>query len=303
MVDSPVLPDSPNLGIELDDPFADSASDGPSDSSDDEPVVEIDLGGVSAEEESEPILELEPEPTASASDTGPETVPVIDVAEEIASFEEPVFADAEGVSVEAEDTDQGFVLDEGGFELEELELEELEVELEPDAAADGAHALVGELDEDVDSLIDSIISDMDVPATSVEEEAEPAPTHIPLFSDLTMPEFVDVAILLLRRVAKPGDQIVQQGELGNSMYIISTGEVKAMVDRGGQQLPVATLKDGQFFGEMALLSGEPRSATIVATKNTELLELNKDNFDEICRRHPHVEAKIRLAYDERASRA
>ena len=83
------------------------------------------------------------------------------------------------------------------------------------------------------------------------------------------------------------------------MFIVSTGEVRATGDRDGQQLPVATLRDGDFFGEMAVLSGEPRTATVTAVKNTEVLELSRENLREICSRHPHVEAKIRLAYDER----
>jgi len=52
---------------------------------------------------------------------------------------------------------------------------------------------------------------------------------------------------------------------------------------------------------MSVLTGEPRTATVTAVKNTEVLELPRDNFLEICRRHPHVEAKVRLAYDERVS--
>ena len=50
---------------------------------------------------------------------------------------------------------------------------------------------------------------------------------------------------------------------------------------------------------MAVLSGEPRTATVTAVKNTEVLELSRENLREICSRHPHVEAKIRLSYDER----
>ena len=112
-----------------------------------------------------------------------------------------------------------------------------------------------------------------------------------------------MALLLLRRVAKHGEVIVKQGDPGDSMFIISTGEVRATVDKQGQDIPVATLKDGDFFGEMAVLSGEPRTATVTAVKNTELLELNRENLTVICTRHPEVEAKIRLAYDERVARS
>jgi cAMP-dependent protein kinase regulator len=132
---------------------------------------------------------------------------------------------------------------------------------------------------------------------------EPPPTHIPLFSDLTTQEFIAVALLLSRRVAKVGEQIVREGDPGDSMFIVSTGEVRATVLRGGQQVSVATLRDGDFFGEMAVLSGEPRTATVTAVKATELLELSREHLREIESRHPEVEAKIRLAYDERIARS
>ena len=183
--------------------------------------------------------------------------------------------------------------------LEDLEI--VEVDSEPEMAADMIESLVGALGEDIDSLIDSIIDDVGSSAKGEEEIEHEPPTHIPLFSDLTTAEFVDVALLLMRRVAKAGEVIVNEGDPGESMFIISTGEVRATVNKDGQQLPVATLRDGDFFGEMAALSGEPRTATVTAVKNTEILELSREHLREICGRHPHVEAKIRLSYDERSS--
>ena len=179
--------------------------------------------------------------------------------------------------------------------LEEMEV--VEVDSEPEMAAD----MVGALGEDIDSLIDSIIDDVGSSAKGVQDIEHEPPTHIPLFSDLTKAEFVDVALLLMRRVAKAGEVIVTEGDPGDSMFIISTGEVWATINKDGQRVPVARLRDGDFFGEMAALSGEPRTATVTAVKNTELLELSREHLREVCGRHPHVEAKIRLSYDERTS--
>ena len=182
---------------------------------------------------------------------------------------------------------------------EEMEVIELEVESEPEMAAEGSDPLVGVLGEDIDSLIDSIIDDVGSSAKGEQLMEDEPPTHIPLFSDLTTPEFIDVALLLVRRVLKVGEQAVREGDPGDSLFITSTGEVRATVERDGRQVPVATLRDGDFFGEMAVLSGEPRTATVTAVKNTEVLELSRENLREICSRHPHGEAKIRLSYDER----
>jgi Cyclic nucleotide-binding domain len=188
-------------------------------------------------------------------------------------------------------------------EGEEVEVVELEVESEPALAADGPESLIGALGEDIDSLIDSIIDDIGSSAKGAAPAREPPPTHIPLFSDLTTSEFIAVALLLVRRVVKAGEVIVREGDPGESMFIVSTGEVRATLLRDGEDLPVATMRDGDFFGEMAVLSGEPRTATVTAVKSTELLELSREHLSEICARHPHVEAKIRLAYDERVSRS
>ncbi len=83
------------------------------------------------------------------------------------------------------------------------------------------------------------------------------------------------------------------------MFIVSTGRVDAVCGEGEKSVTVATFSDGDFFGEMAVLSGEPRTATVTAVKNTELLELSRENLHKIFSKHPEVEAKIRLAYDER----
>ena len=236
-----------------------------------EPAVELSLDGIE-------------EPLSS-----PEIVLEIDQPEEVAPVEEVVAEVVQELEV--------------AVAGEEMEVVELEVESEPEMAAEGSNPLVGVLGEDIDSLVDSIIDDVGSSAKGSEQPAEDEPpTHIPLFSDLTTPEFIDVALLLVRRVLKVGEQVVREGDPGDSMFIISAGEVRATVERDGRQVPVATLRDGDFFGEMAVLSGEPRTATVTAVKNTEVLELSRENLREICSRHPHVEAKIRLFYDERMAR-
>jgi Cyclic nucleotide-binding domain len=243
--------------------------------SESEPAIELSLDGVEAplDESAEIVLEAESEPVSSSLSPEPDV--------ETAETEVDEEADAEP----------------------EMEIIAFDGESEPELAADGVESLIGALGEDIDSLIDSIIDDVGSSAKGAEPTREPPPTHIPLFSDLTTQEFIAVAILLVRRVAKVGEVIVREGDPGDSMFIVSTGEVRATVLRDGQQLPVATMRDGDFFGEMAVLSGEPRTATVTAVKATELLELNRENLREVCSRHPHVEAKIRLAYDERIARS
>jgi hypothetical protein len=278
-----------------------------------EPPVEEFAGGFELVDESTPVSP----PSRATLDEAPTFAEEPVVFADSASEEEEV----EIVNIDAEPSAEGVALSLDGVEepvselggaplvleaqdaVEEVEVIELDVESEPALAADGAESLIGALGEDIDSLIDSIIDDIGSSAKGAEPAREPPPTHIPLFSDLTASEFIAVALLLVRRVAKVGEVIVREGDPGDSMFIVSTGEVRATILRDGRQVPVATMKDGDFFGEMAVLSGEPRTATVTAVKSTELLELSREHLSEICARHPEVEAKIRLAYDERVSRS
>jgi hypothetical protein len=242
------------------------------------------------------------------SESEPEPVPSFDGIETSAAGSDDIVLEVDEEPVEIQSSqDEAFEISVEAAGLEptmepEIEAVPLELSSEP-MAAESPESLLGALGEDIDSLIDSIISDVGSSAMGAGPSREPPPTHIPLFSDLTAQEFIAVAILLSRRVAKVGEQIVREGDPGDSMFIVSTGEVRATVLRGGQQVPVATLRDGDFFGEMAVLSGEPRTATVTAVKATELLELSREHLREIESRHPEVEAKIRLAYDERIARS
>jgi len=260
-----------------------------------------------------PALAEEPGPLAGAQ-TEEEEIEVVTI--DAGGSDSALELSFDGVEMPVSELDAEIVLDteeqatreevgevEQVEEFEEIEIVELDVESEPALAADGAESLIGALGEDIDSLIDSIIDDIGSSAQGSAPSRQPPPTHIPLFSDLTTSEFIAVALLLVRRVTKVGEVIVREGDPGESMFIVSTGEVRATILRDGRQVPVATMRDGDFFGEMAVLSGEPRTATVTAVKSTELLELSREHLSEICARHPHVEAKIRLAYDERVSRS
>jgi CRP-like cAMP-binding protein len=82
----------------------------------------------------------------------------------------------------------------------------------------------------------------------------------------------------------------KQGEVGDSLYLVSEGTFGVFVgsEHDARQVRVATLRRGACFGEMALLTGEPRSATVLADGNGELLRLDKDRFSELVRRDPSI---------------
>ena len=90
-----------------------------------------------------------------------------------------------------------------------------------------------------------------------------------------------------------GETIVREGEPGSSMFVVLSGRVAVTV--GGGQREVATTEAGGYFGEMSLLTGEPRSATVVARSDCALLELNADAFRVYFQDRPEVLDDLALA--------
>jgi small-conductance mechanosensitive channel/CRP-like cAMP-binding protein len=105
-----------------------------------------------------------------------------------------------------------------------------------------------------------------------------------LFSPL--PEEVRNAIASACVVAEygNGEGIVRQGEPGQSMFIVARGEVSVLLEPGREE--VARIAAGGYFGEMSLLTGEPRTATVVALGDVSVIELNADLFRRLAAEHP-----------------
>jgi len=92
---------------------------------------------------------------------------------------------------------------------------------------------------------------------------------------LTPEALEDLAASVDTRTYLPQEAIVRQGESGDEFFIVTAGEAEVLLESNGKQTQVATLKGGQFFGEMALLTGEPRSATVCATTQMSVLVVSK----------------------------
>ena len=86
-----------------------------------------------------------------------------------------------------------------------------------------------------------------------------------------------------------GDVILREGDPGASLYMLTSGRVRAFrKERSGKQKPIADLDEGAFFGELSILTGRPRAASVVALSRCELLELDRATLDQITKAHPHV---------------
>ena len=101
----------------------------------------------------------------------------------------------------------------------------------------------------------------------------------PLFEMLSQPELEVLAELSKLRHYAPGDIVFEEGDLGDSLYVIVTGQLDVVkrIDPSGERL-LATLKDRDFFGEMSLVDKEYRSATVRAKTEAQLLQLSAENL-------------------------
>jgi hypothetical protein len=122
----------------------------------------------------------------------------------------------------------------------------------------------------------------------------------PLFKGFAPDELVAILEGLTFHTFEPGDIILAQGAPGHSLFILSTGVVKAFVkDEYGNYQFVKDFEEGSFFGEVAILTGQPRTATITAAAHCELLELDRGTLDAISISHPHVQEVLQEFYQER----
>src|SRR5437870_5605165 len=101
-----------------------------------------------------------------------------------------------------------------------------------------------------------------------------------LFAELPDDELARIARLLKERKISENDEIFAQGETGDGMFVILQGRVRiATTDNFGRERVLAFYGPGEFFGDMAVLTGAPRSASATASTNVRLLQLRKDDFD------------------------
>lgn len=116
--------------------------------------------------------------------------------------------------------------------------------------------------------------------------------EIPVFEDLNNRELAAIERILHRREYRNDETIFLQGDQGIGMYIIESGNVSIV---SGQALNVlAELKDGEFFGELALLDESPRNATAVAKTPCKILCFLQPDLFDIIERNPHLGVKILL---------
>ena len=132
------------------------------------------------------------------------------------------------------------------------------------------------------------------------EAVEATLKNVTLFSEFSQNELAQLASLSRTREYKPGEVIVKEGERGTAFYYLLNGEVEVMK---GMDEPVvrvlATQRSGEYFGEMALLENDVRSASVVARTDVECLLLPGWEFMSAVRTHPDMAIKMLRVLSQR----
>jgi cAMP-dependent protein kinase regulator len=110
----------------------------------------------------------------------------------------------------------------------------------------------------------------------------------PLFSVLSPEKRRELAGKFSPSFLRQGEIIVTEGEAGDQMYIIQTGEVQMVTEREGEKIVLARLKAGDFFGEVSVLTGKPRTATAVAASDVRLASIGREDIRGIVKEYPEI---------------
>lgn len=111
--------------------------------------------------------------------------------------------------------------------------------------------------------------------------------NIPLFSCLNDHELDALSKVAVKKTFPKNTILFTEGDTTNSLYIICSGKVKVTINNNeGKEVILSMLGSGEYFGEMALLDGEPRSACVITKESTELLIISKEDFMDIFSSNP-----------------
>lgn len=120
--------------------------------------------------------------------------------------------------------------------------------------------------------------------------------QVPIFFELSPRELAEVEKIVHRRKYKKGEAVIRMGDPGLGMYIIAKGAVDIVEEntKEGRRF-LAHLSDGAFFGDLALLDESPRSATAIASDESQVIGFFRPDFLDLLNRKPKLGIKVLLA--------
>src|SRR2546425_1924796 len=122
---------------------------------------------------------------------------------------------------------------------------------------------------------------------------------VEIFAPLSAEETEKLAAASASHVFAPGEMVIRAGDQGSSMFVVHNGRVQVQVTENGKPRNVAVLNEGDFFGEMALFTGEPRTANVIALEETEVLEIGHAAMKPLFETNPSLAESISWTIAER----
>jgi cAMP-dependent protein kinase regulator len=110
----------------------------------------------------------------------------------------------------------------------------------------------------------------------------------PIFSPLNVEERRDLVASFSPKSFKKGEVVIKEKEIGDKMYFVRTGEVEVSTEKEGSVISLAKLGPGDFFGEVSVITEKPRTASVTALTDVNLVEVSKDEMHEEIRTHPEI---------------
>jgi len=113
--------------------------------------------------------------------------------------------------------------------------------------------------------------------------------EVPLFSEMDENEVAGIRDIMEEMKFKPGQVIIREGETGDLFYVVTEGHAEIVIhDADGAEILLHEAGPGEFFGELSMLTKEPRSARVRAVDHVTTLALGRDDFFEFLRNHSHA---------------
>lgn len=122
---------------------------------------------------------------------------------------------------------------------------------------------------------------------------------VDIFAPLSTDEITMLAQAAVSHVFAPSETVIRAGDPGSSMFVVHKGRVRVQVSENGRARTVATLNEGDFFGEMALFTGEPRTANVLALEETEVLEIGHAAMKRVFDTNPDLVESLSFIMAER----
>ncbi|MDA8082647.1 MAG: cyclic nucleotide-binding domain-containing protein [Nitrospiraceae bacterium] len=120
-----------------------------------------------------------------------------------------------------------------------------------------------------------------------------------LFEGMPEEELVPLLASLETRVYPSGEHAIEEGDSGDTMYLIKSGTARVVAHILGREVELAVLGEGDLFGEVAFLTGRPRTASVIASGPLEVYELNRFDVERMIDRNPAIMSRIEDFYEMR----